>query len=64
MQGFKVGVAYNVTDYAVFAATGYITWNLTERLYGGAANSPSNLGAGIAHVNAVNTLELDLNVQF
>jgi ABC-type polysaccharide/polyol phosphate export permease len=65
MQGFKVGFAYNVTDYAVFAVTGYITWNLTENLYGGAANSFTNLtGFGIARANAVDMLQVDLNVQF
>ena len=65
MQGFKFGLAYNVTDYAVFAVTGYVTWNLTENLYGGAANSPANLtGAGIARANAVNVVQVDLNVQF
>ncbi|MBV8898704.1 MAG: putative porin [Verrucomicrobia bacterium] len=65
MQGFKFGLAYNVTDYAVFAVTGYITWNLTQNLYGGAANSPSNItGAGIAHDTTADTLQVDLNVQF
>jgi hypothetical protein len=64
MQGFKVGFAYNVTDYAVFAVTGYITWNLTENLYGGAANSGSNLRTGIAQDNTADTLQVDLNVQF
>jgi hypothetical protein len=65
MQGFKLGLAYNLTDYAVLAVTGYITWNLTENLYGGAANSASNLtGAGIARDNTVDTLQVDLNVQF
>ena len=65
MQGWKFGLAYNVTDYAVFAVTGYITWNLTQNLYGGAANSFTNLtGFGIARDNTVNTLQVDLNVQF
>jgi hypothetical protein len=65
MQGFKLGLAYNVTDYAVFAVTGYITWNLTQSLYGGAANSFSNLmGFGIARDNTVDTVQVDLNVQF
>jgi hypothetical protein len=64
VQGFKFGLAYNLTDYAVFAVTGYITWNLTENLYGGAANSPSNLRAGIAQDTTADTLQVDLNVQF
>ena len=65
MQGFKFGLAYNLTDFAVFAVTGYITWNLTENLYGGAANTPSNItGAGIARDSTANTVQVDLNMQF
>jgi hypothetical protein len=65
VQGFKFGLAYNLTDYAVLALTGYITWNLTENLYGGAANAFANpTGAGIARDTSANTVQVDLNVQF
>ena len=64
-QGFKFGLAYNLTDFAVLAVTGYISWNLTERLYGGQANSFTDpTGTGIARDNATNVLQVDLNVQF
>lgn len=65
VQGFKVGLAYNLTDFAVFAVTGYMSWNLTPNLYGGAANSFANpTGTGIARDNATNVLQVDLNLQF
>jgi hypothetical protein len=64
-QGFKVGLAYNLTDYAVLAVNSYLAWNLTENLFGGAANSFANpTGAGIARDNATNVVQVDLNVQF
>jgi hypothetical protein len=41
MQGFRVSVAYNLTDFAVFSFTGWFAWNLTSNLYGGYATSPA-----------------------
>ncbi len=65
VQGVKVALAYNFTDFAVFAVTGYESWNLTQNLYGGAANSFRNpTGTGIARDNSTEVLQVDFNLQF
>ena len=60
MQGVKVGVAYNITDFCVGAVTVYDAWNLRKDLVGGQATT----GAKLANANSVQVLQLDLNVKF
>jgi len=59
-RGFKIGLAYALTDFVVLNATGYITWNLDDNLYGGRATSTG----GIAPSNAANEVQLDVNIKF
>jgi hypothetical protein len=62
VQGFRFTVAYNLTDFAVLAFTGWFSWNLTSSLYGGYATSPSLYP--IANVNSDQTFAVDLNIKF
>jgi hypothetical protein len=41
VQGFRINLSFNLTDFAVVAFTGWFAWNLTPNLYGGYATSPS-----------------------
>ncbi len=59
-QGFKTGVAYNVTDFCVLAATYYDAQRLRANLVGGEATN----GNKIAQYNSVRILQLDVNVKF
>lgn len=60
MRGFKLSLAYAVSDAVVFNVTGMMAWNLNENLVGGrATNAPA-----IAQDSAVNVLQVDLNVKF
>jgi len=59
-RGFKLSLAYAVSDAVVFNVTGMMAWNLNENLIGGrATNAPA-----IAQDNATNVLQVDLNVKF
>ena len=60
VRGFKLGLAYALTDFVVINATGFITWNLDGNLYGGRATSTG----GIAPYNASNEVQLDVNIKF
>ena len=60
MQGYKVGLAYNVTDFCVGAVSWYDAWNLRKDLVGGQATG----GSKIANANSVQVLQVDLNVKF
>lgn len=60
MQGVKTGIAYSLTDSAVFAVTYYDAWNLRPNLVGGQATG----GNKIASMNAVQILQVDLNLKF
>jgi hypothetical protein len=62
MQGFRVNLAYNLTDFAVISVTGWFAWNLTGSLYGGFATSPSPYP--IANANATQTIAVDLLLKF
>lgn len=62
MQGFRVSLAYNLTDFAVLSFTGWFAWNLTSNLYGGFATSPSLYP--IANANATQTIAVDLLLKF
>lgn len=59
-RGFKVGFAYNFTDFAVGAVSYYYGWNLRDDLAGGEATG----GNAIGDANVVQTLQLDLSVKF
>jgi hypothetical protein len=61
-KGFKASLAYAFSDSVVFNVTGYMAWNLSPNLYGGRATSGS--ANGIADSNAVNTVQVDLNIKF
>lgn len=62
VQGFRVNVAYNLTDFAVLAFTGWFAWNLTPNLYGGYATTPAQYP--IANSNASTVFAADLLVKF
>lgn len=62
MQGARVSVAYNLTDFAVISFTGWFSWNLTGSLYGGFATTPSTFP--IANANATQTFAVDLLLKF
>jgi hypothetical protein len=62
MQGFRVNVAYNITDFLVLSFTGWFAWNLVPNLYGGYATTPSPFP--IANVNAAQTFAVDLALKF
>lgn len=60
MRGFKLGMAYNLSDFAVFGVTYFHAWNLRSDLRGGEATRNN----AIADSNAAQTLQVDLNVKF
>lgn len=62
MQGFRVNVAYNLTDFLVLSFTGWFAWNLVPNLYGGYATSPGAFP--IANVNSAQTFAVDLLLKF
>lgn len=59
--GWKVSFAYNLTDFAVFAVTGWFSNNLTTRLYGGFATQGS---FDQAVPNASQVVYADLSIKF
>lgn len=59
-RGIKLGLAYNVTDFATFGVTYYQAWNLDKNLVGGEATG----GNGIADSNVIRTLMVDFMVKF
>lgn len=59
-QGFKVGAAYNFTDFCVAAATYYDAWSLRNNLVGGEATG----GNKLAYLSSVRIFQLDLSVKF
>jgi len=59
-RGFKLGAAYNFTDFAVGAITYMHAWNLRDDLAGGEATG----GNAIADSNAIQVLQVDLSVKF
>ncbi|MBV8816555.1 MAG: putative porin [Verrucomicrobia bacterium] len=60
--GWRVSLAYNVTDFAVFQFTGWFANNLSRNLYGGFATSPSLFP--IANANSSTVLAIDFSVKF
>ena len=60
-RGFKVGVAYNFTDFCIGAVTYMHAWNLRQVLPGG---GEATGGQGVADSNSVDVLQVDLNLKF
>lgn len=58
-QGFKFGLAYSLTDFAVLGVTYQYAWQIRD-IQGGEATG----GNGIADANDVQILQVDLNVKF
>ena len=59
--GWRVSLAINVTDFAVFQFTGWFANNLSRNLYGGYATSSSY---PIANANASQVFAVDFGVKF
>jgi hypothetical protein len=59
-RGFKIGLAYNLTDFCVGAVTYMHAWNLRDNLTGGEATG----GNAIAEGNQIQVLQVDLSVKF
>jgi hypothetical protein len=59
-QGFKLSLAYNVTNFSEFRVTYMPTWNLDKNLTLGEATNDN----AIADSNAVQMLQVDLTVKF
>ena len=59
-RGFKVGLAYNFTDFCVGNITYMHAWNLRDDLFGGEATG----GNAIADSNAIQVFQVDLNLKF
>jgi hypothetical protein len=59
--GWRVSVAYNITDFAVFQFTGWFSNNLTTRLYGGFATQGPNTQA---NANSSTVFAVDLAFKF
>ena len=62
--GWRFSVAYNLTDFAVFAVTGWFANNLDRNLYGGYATSPPTGGAALANANSSQVIAVDLAFKF
>jgi hypothetical protein len=60
-RGFKLSMAYAITDFVVLDVKGFLTWNLDNDLFGGRATSGAS---GIGDSNSVNTIQVDLSVKF
>ena len=59
LQGFGMGVLYNVTDFFLIGVSGRIDWNL-KNLYGGQLTR----GSGIADMNTWNYVRVDAIMKF
>ena len=60
--GWRASISYNLTDFAVFAVTGWFANNLSRNLYGGYATSPSPFP--IANANSSEAIAVDLALRF
>ena len=60
--GWRVSVAYNLTDFAVLGFTGWFANNLSRNLYGGFATNPSLFP--IANANSSQVFAVDLAFKF
>ncbi len=59
-KGVKLGLAYNFTDFCVGGVTYMHAWNLRRDLVGGEATG----GNAISDANAIQVLQIDLNLKF
>ena len=59
-RGFKVGLGYNFTDFAIGAVTYQYAWNLRDNLVGGQATG----GAAIADTNNISIFQVDFTLKF
>jgi hypothetical protein len=68
MRGFKLGLAYALSDAVVFSVTGYMAWNMDKDLIGGRATNAAQaaplVAPGIAESNSVNVVQVDVAVKF
>jgi hypothetical protein len=60
--GWRVSLAINVTDFAVFQFTGWFANNLDRNLFGGYATNPSPFP--IANANSSSVFAVDFGVKF
>jgi polyhydroxyalkanoate synthesis regulator phasin len=60
--GWRVSLAYSITDFAVLGFTGWFSNNLSRNLYGGFATSPSTFP--IANANSSQVFAVDLAFRF
>jgi hypothetical protein len=60
VQGPKISVAYNFTDYLVGAVAFYRSWDLRHGIVGGEATG----GAQLANAKSVDVLQVDMNLKF
>ena len=60
--GWRASISYSLTDFAVFAVTGWFSNNLSRNLYGGFATSPSTFP--IANANSSEVIAVDLALKF
>jgi hypothetical protein len=56
--GWRVSLAYNLTDFAVLGFTGWFSNNLSRNLYGGYATTPSLFPLGNANSSQVFAVDL------
>ena len=59
-QGYKLNLAYNISDFAVAAVSWFDAWNLRDDLFGGQATG----GAKLGNANSVQVLQVDFNLKF
>ncbi len=59
-RGFKLTLGYQLAEAVVVHLTGMMSWNLDRNLSGGRATNAQ----AVAQDNAVNTVQLDINVKF
>jgi polyhydroxyalkanoate synthesis regulator phasin len=60
--GWRVSLAYSITDFAVLGFTGWFSNNLSRNLYGGFATGPSTFP--IANANSSQVFAVDLAFRF
>jgi hypothetical protein len=65
VEGYKLGVAYNVTDFTIAAITWYNAYSMGGLRGGDATTVPGSIfTANLANASAVQVLQLDFNIKF
>jgi len=59
-RGFKFGLAYNLTDFAIGTVTYMYAWNLRDDLVGGEATGDNSVADG----NNIQVLQVDFTLKF